>query len=117
MAASAGQFPQISGFGPDVLDSVFRVKAGETFAGASANFAYIVAKVTQVQAGDVAQAAREAQAIQPQVSQEMSQSDLPQLVAAAAAEEIKPKVDPTRARLAIGLEAPSSSGKASGKAP
>jgi peptidyl-prolyl cis-trans isomerase D len=112
-----GSAKQFEALGRDFLGRLFQAKAGDVFSAADVNYSIAVVKVTQIQPGDINQIARDAVALQPQLTVQMAQSDVPELVFAAAREEIKTKVDEARARLAIGLqpETPSSSGP--GKAP
>jgi peptidyl-prolyl cis-trans isomerase D len=113
---------QYASLGREFLARLFQAKTGDVFAAAGVNFSVAVAKVSAVRPGDVAQIAREAVALQPQLTNQMAQADLSELVLGAARAEIKPKVDEGRARQALGLApetAPPSSaaGKAAKKAP
>lgn len=121
-----GQAKQFEPLGRDFLGRLFQAKAGDAFKAGGVNYSFAVVKVGQIQPGDLAQVARETVALQPQLTGQMAQSDLPELVFAAARAEIKPKVNEARARQAVGLSpdvTPSSSpagaaaGKASTKAP
>lgn len=118
--AKAQQFQPL---GREFLGRLFQAKAGDAYAAGGVNYSYAVVKVTQIQPGTANDVAHEAVALQPQLSAQMAQSDLAELLFNAAREEIKPKVNEQRARQALGLapdETPASGGAAkapSGKAP
>jgi peptidyl-prolyl cis-trans isomerase D len=112
-----GAAKQFEPLGRDFLGRLFEAKPGDVFAASGLNYSVAVAKVTQVQSGDVNQIARDAVALQPQLTAQMAQSDIPELVLAAAREEIKPKVNEARARAAIGLPPETSASSAPAKAP
>jgi peptidyl-prolyl cis-trans isomerase D len=109
--------PQLQALGQEFLGRLFQAKTGDVYASAGVNYSVAVVKVAKVQPGAVADVAREAVALQPQLAQEMAQNDIPELVIAAAAAQLKPKVDEGRARQALGLPPLAASSAPTGKAP
>jgi peptidyl-prolyl cis-trans isomerase D len=109
---------QQQNLGRDFLTQLFAVKAGEVFITPLPG-GVAVAKVTSIKSGDVTQVGRLAAQGRRQMTQQMVQGELSELVKAAARAQIKPKVDEKLARQAIGVapeDAPAA-GKAPPKAP
>jgi peptidyl-prolyl cis-trans isomerase D len=112
--ATASQF---AGLGPEFLGEMFQAKAGDVFAARGQNYV-AVAKITQVQNGDPAKVARLAVSLQPQMSAQIARADIIEAVLSAANAELKPKINETRAREAIGVSAEETApAKGTGKAP
>ncbi len=93
---------QYQGLGREFLQSIFGVKPGEVFAAGGQNGIFI-AKLDAVRPGDPAMTARLLEAIRGRVSQGYA-GDLMATVQAAARNQIKPSVNLTLARQAIGVD-------------
>ena len=112
---------QQQALGQEFLGHLFEAKTGEVFVASGVNFGVAVAKVAAVRPGAVADVAKEAVSLRSQLTEQMGQNEFGEVFSAAARAEVKPKVDEKLAYQAIGVTptqtAPSSSGKAAGKAP
>lgn len=97
--ASAGQNRTVS---PDVLNQLFASKTGAAFIGQDVQFGFVVAKVTAIRGGDLAQAAQIAESQRPQVTMQMFE-EIGQLGRKSARTAVKVKTDFVRAKTALGF--------------
>jgi peptidyl-prolyl cis-trans isomerase D len=97
---------------PELGAKLFDAKQGDVVTGPTAQNAFMVARIDQVQAAPVGNAAQAVVAQNRQFSEQMFQ-DLGEMARIAARDSIKPTVDPTRARTALGVS-PEEAAKAAG---
>jgi len=97
---TAGQNPMLS---QDMLGKLFTSRPGDVFTAQANHFAYVVGKLEAIHPGDVAQIARTAEDLRPQMSQAFYR-ELGETAHAAARQKVKVTIDYNRARQAIGLE-------------
>lgn len=97
--ASAAQNHTVS---PDVLNQLFASKPGEVFIAQDVQFGFVVAKVTAIRPGDLAQTAKVAEDQRPQVTMQMF-DEMGQLGRKAARTAVKVKIDTVRAKTALGI--------------
>jgi peptidyl-prolyl cis-trans isomerase D len=97
---------------PQLGNSLFGAKQGDVVAGPTAQGAVMVAHIDLVQPAPVGDAAKAVVAQNRQFSQQMFQ-DLGEMARIAARDAVKPTVDPTRARTALGVS-PEDAAKAAG---
>jgi peptidyl-prolyl cis-trans isomerase D len=110
--AAASQNRSLS---PDLSTKLFSAKQGETVDGPTAQGVIMVARIDQVQAAPTDAAAHAVVGQNRQFSAQMFQ-DLGEMMHIAARQSVKPTIDQTRARLALGVSAEDAA-KASGGAP
>ena len=93
------------------MDRTFQAKVGESFVAAGPT-GILVGKLTAIKPGALADVARSTLLLRQQLTGNIIQNDLGQMLSQAAKASVKPKVDDALARRAIGVaaeEAPSSS--------
>lgn len=97
---TAGQTP---GASQEILAQTFSQKQGEPFTAHDAGEGVVVGKVEAIRTGDMATMARAVEANRPQMT-EAYLRELLESARTAARTKVKVKIDPERARAALGLE-------------
>ena len=97
----------------EILAGAFSAKPGEVFTATDPRVGFVVGKVQAIRAGDPAMLARAAEETRGQMSTAYVR-EMQTGAEAEARQEIKVKIDPERARAALGLE-PATPGKSTGK--
>lgn len=97
---------------PELASKLFNAKVGESVAGPTAQGAFMVARIDSVQPAPVADAARAVVAQARQFSGQLFQ-DMGEMARIAARDNVKPTLDPARARTALGVS-PDDAAKAAG---
>jgi peptidyl-prolyl cis-trans isomerase D len=97
---TAGQNPAVS---QDLMAKVFTAKPGEVFTAENTRFGFVVGKLEAVHTGQGPTLARMAEDMRPQMTLGVFR-ELGDSARAAARQKLKVKIDPARARTAIGLE-------------
>ena len=110
--ASAAQ--QGQALGQEFMDRLFQAKVGDSFV-APGPSGIFVGKLTAVRPGALADVARSTLLLRQQLTGNMIQNDLGQMLSTAAKAEVKPKIDGALARKVLGVaaeETPASSAAA-----
>jgi peptidyl-prolyl cis-trans isomerase D len=97
---TAGQNPMLS---QDMLGKLFTSRPGDVFTAQANHFAYVVGKLEAIHTGDIAQIARSAEDMRPQMTQAFYR-EFDETAHTAARQKVKVTIDYNRARQAIGLE-------------
>jgi peptidyl-prolyl cis-trans isomerase D len=123
IGAPVGHAPNVSraamsqnrSLSPELSSKLFTAKAGDVVDGPTAQGPVMVARIDSAQPAPVGDAAKAVVAQNRQFSSQMFQ-DLGEMARIAAREAVKPTLDPTRARTALGVSAEDAAKAAGGPA-